>query len=103
MRKRLKESGAEMSRDEAISLLISDTVDRLFSSRKIFWLQKILENGFPGYAKWSDDELHREIRERGLDDDGSGDVVDGDSGNNDEWPIDDEIYSRMVDCSGFSR
>lgn len=103
MRKRLQESGVAMSRDEAIALLISDTVDRLLNSRQVFWLQKILENGFPGYAKWSDDELQREIMERGLDGEGAESPVDVDSGTCDDWLVGDDIYARMVDCAGFSR
>ncbi len=67
-----------MSRDEVIALLVSDTIERMLSQRQIFWLQRILENGFPGYANWSDEDLQREMGERGLDDKVSEDATDGD-------------------------
>lgn len=67
-----------MSRDEAIALLVSDTIERMLRQRQVFWLQRILENGFPGYAKWSDEDLQREVGERGLDDEESEDATGGD-------------------------
>lgn len=89
-----------MSRDEAIALLVSDTIERVFKSRQVFWLQKILEVGFPGYSKWSDEDLQREIQERGLDpDDQLGEAVGSDAA---EYLYDDELQSRLLDCAGFN-
>lgn len=50
-----------------IALLVNDTVERILDLRQIFWLQGILENGFVGFAKWSDDDLRRELKGRGYD------------------------------------
>lgn len=56
-----------MSRDEMIALLVCDTVERIQSLKQVFWLQGVLENGFAGFRTWSDDELVKEMRQRGLD------------------------------------
>lgn len=56
-----------MSRNEMIAVLVNDTVERMLDLRQVFWLQGILENGFAGFAKWSDDDLRRELKGRGLD------------------------------------
>ena len=62
-----------MSRNEMIAVLVNDTVERMLDLRQVFWLQGILENGFAGFAKWSDDELRRELKGRGIDSDKTGD------------------------------
>ena len=62
-----------MSRDEMIAVLINDTVERMVVMRQVFWLHGILENGFAGFAQWSDDELRRELAGRGF---GSVDAID---------------------------
>lgn len=56
-----------MSRNEMIAVLVNDTVERMLDLRQVFWLQGILENGFAGFANWSDDDLRREFKGRGLD------------------------------------
>lgn len=56
-----------MSRNEMIEVLVNDTVERMVELRQVFWLQGILENGFAGFANWSDDDLRRELKGRGLD------------------------------------
>jgi hypothetical protein len=56
-----------MSRDEMIAVLINDTVERMVVMRQVFWLHGILENGFAGFAQWSDEELRRELSGRGFD------------------------------------
>jgi hypothetical protein len=56
-----------MSRNEMIAILVNDTVERMVDLRQVFWLHGILENGFAGFAKMSDDELRRELKGRGLD------------------------------------
>lgn len=92
-----------MSRDEAIALLVSDTIERMLRLRQVFWLQKILESGFPGYAKWSDEDLQREIRERGLDGDESTEAMARyDAGDTADCFYDDELQSRLADCAGFN-
>ena len=50
-----------------IAILVNDTVERMLDLRQIFWLHGILENGFAGFAKWSDDDLRRELKGRGYD------------------------------------
>jgi len=50
-----------------IAVLVNDTVERMVDLRQVFWLHGILENGFAGFAKWSDDELRRELKGRGFD------------------------------------
>lgn len=58
-----------------IAILVNDTVERMVDLRQVFWLQGILENGFAGFAKWSDDELRRELKGRGIDSDHPGDAA----------------------------
>lgn len=55
-----------ISRDEMIAVLICDTVERIAISKHVFWLQCILEDGFSGFAQWSDEELISELQDRGL-------------------------------------
>ena len=82
-----------MSRNEMIALLVNDTLERMVELRQIFWLQGILENGFAGFAKWSDEDLRRELKGRGFD---SGNPVDEaddyDSGARD----DDHEFLRLA-------
>jgi hypothetical protein len=59
--------GVSMSRNEMIAVLVNDTVERMLDLRQVFWLHGILENGFTGFAKWSDDELRGELQGRGFD------------------------------------
>jgi len=56
-----------LSRDEMIAVLVNDAVERVVGQRQVFWLQGILENGFSGFAGWSDEQLHREMAVRDLD------------------------------------
>ena len=60
------ESEPKMSRDEMIALLVCDTLERVMNRRQVFWLQGVLENGLLGFAKWSDEELRRELDVRGF-------------------------------------
>ena len=56
-----------------IAVLINDTVERMVVLRQVFWLQGILENGFTGFAHWSDEDLRHELCGRGFDPAHSGD------------------------------
>ena len=56
-----------MSRDEMIAVLVNDAVERVMGQRQVFWLHGILENGFSGFAGWSDEQLRKEMAIRGLD------------------------------------
>ena len=56
-----------MSRDEMIAVLVNDAVERVMGQRQVFWLQGVLENGFSGFAGWSDEQLRKEMAMRGLD------------------------------------
>ena len=86
-----------MSRDEAIALLISDAIDRMLRLRQVFWLQTILEGGFPGYSTMSDEELSHELRVRGL----ANDDADGTIGN-DDCVYDEDLQGRLADCAGYN-
>jgi hypothetical protein len=50
-----------------IQLLVVQGVDSVDSFRGTLWLQKILEQGFLGYANLSDEALAAEIVAQGLD------------------------------------
>lgn len=56
-----------MQREEMIEALTVDSMLDIFDRRRLGWLQEILENGFPGFARMSDDDLRHEIWRRGLD------------------------------------
>jgi hypothetical protein len=56
-----------MTREEMIQLLIVHGVEYADSFRGTLWLQKVLEQGFRGYANMSDDALAAEIVAQGLD------------------------------------
>lgn len=80
-----------MTRDEMITALIDDTVERVVVLRQVFWLQGILEHGFAGFSQWPDDELRRELRTRGLNQERSGaadELIDSD-GHDDRDSTDD--------------
>jgi hypothetical protein len=56
-----------MTREEMIQLLVIHGVECADSFRGTLWLQKILEQGFPGYANLPDEALAAEIVAQGLD------------------------------------
>lgn len=56
-----------MTRDEMIQLLVIHGVECVDSFRGTLWLQKILEQGFLGYANLPDEALAAEIVAQGLD------------------------------------
>lgn len=80
-----------MSRDEMITALIDDTVERVVVLRQVFWLQGVLENGFAGFSQWTDDDLRRELRTRGLNQERSvaGDELFDNDGHDDRDSTDD--------------
>ena len=82
-----------MSRDEMIALLICDTLERVMNLRQVFWLQGVLENGLPGFAKWSDEELRRELDGRGFGENDASVVVDEDYEAADD--LDDSEFLRF--------
>jgi hypothetical protein len=55
-----------MHREQVIEALVIDTLVKILDRERLFWLQEILENGFPGFSRMSDDELRAEIARRGL-------------------------------------
>lgn len=50
-----------------IAVLVDDAVERVMGRRQVFWLQGILENGFSGFAGWTDEQLRKEMATRGFD------------------------------------
>ena len=50
-----------------IAVLVDDAVERVMGRRQVFWLQGILENGFSGFAGWTDEQLRKEMAARGCD------------------------------------
>jgi len=50
-----------------IAVLVDDAVERVIGRRQVFWLQGILENGFSGFAGWTDEQLRKEMAARGCD------------------------------------
>ena len=82
-----------MSRDEMIALLVSDTLERVMNLRQVFWLQGVLENGLLGFAKWSDEELRRELDGRGFGENDASVVVDEDYEAADD--LDDSEFLRF--------
>lgn len=89
-----------MSRDEAIALLISDAIERVIRLRQVFWLQTILESGFAGYARFSDDDLKRELLARGFGREASADSAGGNDDENDHY--DEDLQGRLADCAGYN-
>lgn len=72
-----------------IAVLISDAVERAIERRQVFWLQGILENGFSGFAAWSDEQLRAELAERGFDLAATSPDDAGDAWENDSWESDE--------------
>lgn len=89
-----------MSRDEAIALLISDAIERVVRLRQIFWLQTILESGFDGYARFSDEELNRELQARGFGRETTTEAADGH--DDDCCQYDEDLQGRLADCAGYN-
>ena len=56
-----------MSREEMISVLVCDSLERIIVSRQTDWLRVILEKGFSGFSRWSDERLIQELCRRDLD------------------------------------
>lgn len=89
-----------MSRDEAIALLISDAIERVVRLRQVFWLQTILESGFAGYARFSDEDLKQELLARGFGREALADSADG--GDDDHGQYDEDLQGRLADCAGYN-
>lgn len=56
-----------MQREQMIKALVIDSLIDIFERNRHYWLQDLLEHGFPGFARMSTEELSREIRLRNLD------------------------------------
>lgn len=56
-----------MTRDEMIRLLVLDRLEYRDDLARYLHLQGVLENGFPGFRKLSDQALAAEIQALGLD------------------------------------
>lgn len=56
-----------MQREHIIQVLVVDCLVSIFDRNQYCWLQGILENGFRGFAKMSNEELLMELRHRKLD------------------------------------
>lgn len=56
-----------MERERIIETLMVDCLVNIFDRNQYCWLQGILENGFRGFAKMSNEELLMELKHRNLD------------------------------------
>ncbi len=56
-----------MERERIIETLMVDCLVNIFDRNQYCWLQGIIENGFRGFAKMSDEELLMELKHRNLD------------------------------------
>ena len=56
-----------MQREQMIKALVIDSLVDIFERNRHYWLQEVLEQGFPGFARMSTEELTRELRLRKLD------------------------------------
>lgn len=80
-----------MKREEMVRLLVVGCLECSGSLWGALWLQKMLENGFRGYANMSDRELAAEIEARGLDR-----LYDPQEGNEDLPSPDDDLEVAML-------
>ena len=93
-----------MQREQMIKALVIDSLVDIFERNRHYWLQEVLEQGFPGFARMSTEELAREIRLRNLDasmDDGLTDDFDDENA-----PLEDNPSHLMPDnarAADFSR
>lgn len=83
-----------MTRDEMIRLLVLDRLEYRDDQARYLHLQGVLENGFRGFRKLSDNELATEIRALGLNDRLDDDLAD----DNDE-EFDALTDDRLFDSS----
>ena len=100
-------SELNMTRDEMIDALESDTRARMVIKGHGLVLQDILEKWFAGCANWSDEDLRCELRRRGIDpaksaneEDDEEPVEDGDRDSYDRE--DDEEFLRLAGHLGSS-
>jgi hypothetical protein len=79
-----------MSRETIIQKLIESQVNYITRHGCGLWLHNILEQGFKGFGNMSDDQLRKEMHQRGLRNDADdasllvGDEDDGDSSFEDD-------------------
>jgi len=84
-----------MNREWMIQKLIESQVDYITQHGCGLWLYNILERGFMGFGNMSDEQLLREMRERGLFDEFGKNPWSIDDQNVEPEPEDDEIR-RMI-------
>lgn len=86
-----------MRREQMIEALVIDSLVNILDRERIFRLQSIFEDGFPGYASMSTEELRAEIDRRGIHPDASREATEDEHGN------DDELYARNLALSNVER
>lgn len=55
-----------MRREEMIAALVADCLVEILDGERTFWLQRVLEEGFRGFAQFGDAELRAELQRRGI-------------------------------------
>jgi hypothetical protein len=86
-----------MHREQMVEALVIDSLINILDRERLFWLHRIFEDGFPGFARMSDDELRAEIARRGLDSDANDTAVD------DAHCADDDADAHGLALSGLER
>lgn len=69
-----------MNRDLIIQKLIESQIDYITRHGCGLWLHNVLERGFTGFGNMSEEQLRREMRQRGI----------RDEFDNKPWPLDEE-------------
>jgi hypothetical protein len=83
-----------MTREEMIRLLVLDRLEYRDDQARYLHLQGVLENGFRGFRKLTDQELSTAIRALGLD--ARGDVASDGLDDDLEDPGDDPIFDSSL-------
>ena len=85
-----------MWRTQTIESLITDCLVRILDGRHDHWLSKILEDGFPGFAHMSNQELHDELVRRGISVESSDRRLIADPGYDDAGADDDSELRSLL-------